>query len=593
IWHRDKYLIFSPSSIPLNIKELSLSNQSNRLITINDHLPNGLERITFGKEFNQLIVPGSLPQSLTSLTFGHMFNQVIRPNILPNSITSLFYGVDFNSRIMPGSLPASLRTLIVGYGYRAKFNQLIEPCTLPDGLIELELGSCFDQPIEPGILPNSLTKLTINDEGPEAYTQDILPGALPDSLNDLTIDSLYLRPILDGVIPSSLTSLHLRLTGWRECVFPQHSSLTSLSLILKSGGMPRPLPTSITRLKLSSDGDAFIPSLSIPQSTIELECYGFPFQMIMAALHPKLHTFLLTLKFGNVECIELEPNQLPVSLTSLTIGCFKQPIVPGLLPDSLTSLSFGQFNQLILPNTLPSSLINLDLGWLYDKPIVPGMLPSSLRKLSINNLNFNSELDFGSYISSLTKIRLAGTRSTKGVVFPRSLKHLRILDHSYMGLCQASDFDDGNMHSVAFQRKINKVTGIPTIPNLVNVDRLKVRFKVNHQSGYDQSRGLVHQARVMIGTLLRNIPNVKTYIIEDNWFCEAHVRRLDESSAICLIRTRDSEDLPIPRYHVNFIRNIDQLSISTFCANDDNYNSIQDTDSPNKNKRVRNIIGKT
>eukprot|EP00435_Cladocopium_sp_Y103_P064451 s54_g26.t1 len=59
-------------------------------------LPEGLQSLTFGDQFNQSLQGVAFPSSLESLIFGAEFNQSFWAMSLPNNLRSLTFGVQFN-----------------------------------------------------------------------------------------------------------------------------------------------------------------------------------------------------------------------------------------------------------------------------------------------------------------------------------------------------------------------------------------------------------------------------------------------------------------------------------------------------------------
>ncbi|EGC30662.1 hypothetical protein DICPUDRAFT_83415 [Dictyostelium purpureum] len=51
------------------------------------------------------LTPTTLPNTITTLTFGYEFNKVILLDTLPNSLTTLTFGQRFNKVVQPGTLP--------------------------------------------------------------------------------------------------------------------------------------------------------------------------------------------------------------------------------------------------------------------------------------------------------------------------------------------------------------------------------------------------------------------------------------------------------------------------------------------------------
>ncbi len=97
-----------------------------------------LKELTFGYSFNQKLSNPSglkiLPDSLNKLSFGCEFNQTIVPGILPNSLTHLVFGLEFNKPLVPHTLPESLTVFL----FEDKFKKTLSPDILPIFLRDLK-----------------------------------------------------------------------------------------------------------------------------------------------------------------------------------------------------------------------------------------------------------------------------------------------------------------------------------------------------------------------------------------------------------------------------------------------------------------------
>jgi len=91
-------------------------------------LPQSLQSIAFGPQFNQSIQGVKWPKSLQSLTFGFLFNGTLRGVTLPDSLESLTLGHDFNQDMKGVTLPDNLQSLTFGY----LFNQSMEQWKVSD-----------------------------------------------------------------------------------------------------------------------------------------------------------------------------------------------------------------------------------------------------------------------------------------------------------------------------------------------------------------------------------------------------------------------------------------------------------------------------
>lgn len=148
--------------LPKNLRVLKFGGRFDQLIGVGV-LPIYLESLEFGNLFNRALGPGIFPQRLKNLVFGNFFNKPIakrafQNNIpivikfLPNSIESLTFGRNFNQPNLKGSLPKSLKSLTYGTNY----NQSIKRGYLPDSLKILKFGPYYNRWMESGSLPKGL-----------------------------------------------------------------------------------------------------------------------------------------------------------------------------------------------------------------------------------------------------------------------------------------------------------------------------------------------------------------------------------------------------------------------------------------------------
>ena len=93
-------------------------------------IPDHVEHIHFGDNFNQRINKDVLPEGLKSIRFGSAFNRRIGKNVLPKGLQSIQFGWNFNQPIEKDVLPEGLQSIRFGYN----FKQQIEKDLLPKGL---------------------------------------------------------------------------------------------------------------------------------------------------------------------------------------------------------------------------------------------------------------------------------------------------------------------------------------------------------------------------------------------------------------------------------------------------------------------------
>jgi FNIP Repeat len=156
-----------------SLKELYLPSAGQ--VVLLECLPMGLEKLTFGEEYNLPIPIDILPNSLRTLIFGAKYNQVIDVNVLPQGLEVLIFGKHYDCAFEPEVLPNSLKTLVLGDFYE---HQIVRG-VLPSSLTYLNLGANYSAWLSPGALPDSLIYLAC-DEKFLSHRQewDNLPHAL-------------------------------------------------------------------------------------------------------------------------------------------------------------------------------------------------------------------------------------------------------------------------------------------------------------------------------------------------------------------------------------------------------------------------------
>ena len=75
--------------------------------------PAGLQSLTFGEHFNQILDNTTWPAGLQSLIFAGNFNQSLNNVAWPTGLQSLTFG---NYGLLSGSSPRTLRTLVFVLG---------------------------------------------------------------------------------------------------------------------------------------------------------------------------------------------------------------------------------------------------------------------------------------------------------------------------------------------------------------------------------------------------------------------------------------------------------------------------------------------
>ena len=107
-------------------------------------IPEGIDEIHFGCDFNQPIIPGLLPKSLKKIGSSHDFNQELEIGSIPEGTEGIDFGFDFNHPIAPGLLPKNTKKLILSDA----FNNQIEEGSMPGGLQVIEINRKYDGTFE-------------------------------------------------------------------------------------------------------------------------------------------------------------------------------------------------------------------------------------------------------------------------------------------------------------------------------------------------------------------------------------------------------------------------------------------------------------
>ena len=121
-----------------NLKTLVLGGNYRKLISM-DSLLNRLQGVfNFGLSHGCNDQHKHLPQTLESLSLGHDFNESLRQVKLPKGLVSLTLGAKFN-QILDADWPSSLQSLTLGHC----FNRSLQPCCRITRLQSLTLGELF------------------------------------------------------------------------------------------------------------------------------------------------------------------------------------------------------------------------------------------------------------------------------------------------------------------------------------------------------------------------------------------------------------------------------------------------------------------
>lgn len=160
--------------LPETLKILELSGKFDQEI---DLLPEKLITLHFMKNcvFNRSI--SSLPMKLEILRFGDKFNSAIF--YLPPNLKILEFGNDFNQPINPLILPKKMFTICFGNS----FNQYLDD--LPDSIENIKLGNNFNKDLK---LPRNVKYVEFG----RSFDQKQIFDELPESIKNIKICSSFL-----------------------------------------------------------------------------------------------------------------------------------------------------------------------------------------------------------------------------------------------------------------------------------------------------------------------------------------------------------------------------------------------------------------
>ncbi|EGC37133.1 hypothetical protein DICPUDRAFT_16899, partial [Dictyostelium purpureum] len=254
-----KYLVFS-NSFNYPIEKLSISST----LSFNDVtevaiIPNFIETLEFGKEYNQIIKPFSLPLSIKTIIFGDRYNQPLEVGSIPFECTTLVlvknlvFSDAFDYPIENYKIPHFIETIEFGKEY----NQFIKPLSIHSSIKTIIFGDRYNRPLEIGSIPFECTTLVLENNYNILFTKNLIPP----TITNLYIRTSFLKPIKKG-IPSSVKHLSLG-----------HSFIKTF--------LPGAIPDSVTSIEILFNSPiTFLPNnnvISILPSSIETLSFGESF----------------------------------------------------------------------------------------------------------------------------------------------------------------------------------------------------------------------------------------------------------------------------------------------------------------------------
>ncbi|KAF2072070.1 hypothetical protein CYY_006612 [Polysphondylium violaceum] len=141
------------------------------------------------------------------------------------------------------------------------------------------------------------------------------------------------------------------------------------------------IPDSLTDLQIASDDLVLYNASKFPSTLtyVELNVMNtFPQRPVFNNQH-----FIKKLDISFADGVTLEPNDLPSTVESLSLGGNIGELRIKVLPQSITELELNDYAFQLKPNILPSHLKKLSL-YVYDQPLLVGVLPQTLKELTLH-----------------------------------------------------------------------------------------------------------------------------------------------------------------------------------------------------------------
>ncbi|KAN0034291.1 hypothetical protein ACTFIV_000788 [Dictyostelium citrinum] len=278
---------------------------------------------------------------------------------------------------------------------------------IPLNITELEFDPKLEFPFIKTNLPtNNIEKLYFNYN----YSYSI-PYNFFDSLTTLKELRLGGLQNVNGFrISESITNLHMGYSINGKLKIPQNFIPQSVT-ILNTGELNIPLDNSILpkNLKDLTFGKAYSYPIKLEQlptslTKLTLFCGNDGKNQIL----PKLgsNTSITSLTFGNKftnKKTQFKTGDLPQNLTSLNLGhMFNMKLVKDVLPNSLITLKLSKnYNHSLSGEVLPRGLKILHLGQQFNQPICNDDLPNQLEEVTLSWYFCHSLLNFPNSIKTL------------------------------------------------------------------------------------------------------------------------------------------------------------------------------------------------
>lgn len=219
-------------TIPKYVTSLNLGNNFNQILLPND-IPQSTRKLIMSNYFNQKLILGSIPHGIKYIKFGCAFNQIINSGILPITLKHIYFSSSFNQKLSLGpsnepkdkSIPNQVKKLKFDFF----FNQKLEIGDIPDSVKDLRFGYAFNQKLITGAIPSGVKYLDLG----YSFNQELSYGHIPQSVQHLTIGEFFNQRIQHGILPEGLT--HLIIKSKKTKIFENEDSIPSsvISLTIK------------------------------------------------------------------------------------------------------------------------------------------------------------------------------------------------------------------------------------------------------------------------------------------------------------------------------------------------------------------------
>ena len=254
-------------TFPNSLRSLTFDRSFNRSLQ-GVTLPSGLQSLTFGISFNHSLQRVTLPSGLKSLTFDGRFNHSLQGVTLPSGLQSLTFGTRFNKSLQGVTLPSGLQSLTFGWA----FNQSMEGVTLPSSLQSLTFGFVFNQSLQGVGLPSGLQSLTFGDD----FNQSLQGVTLPSGLQSLTFGDDFNKGLQGVTLPSGLQSLTFGISFNRSLqgvTLPSGLQSLTFGTRFNKSLQGVTLPSGLQILTLSPDFNQSLNRVTVPKGLKSLTCY--------------------------------------------------------------------------------------------------------------------------------------------------------------------------------------------------------------------------------------------------------------------------------------------------------------------------------